>query len=60
MANQAFYFEVITDDDLKIASGGRIRLQNLTASPFERLRPLGGADHTAVAFLVPPEFAGVN
>ena len=60
MTNQAFNFESITDDDLKIASGGRIRLQNLTANPFDRLLPLGDAKPTALAFLGPPEFAGIS
>ena len=62
MTNQTFDFEAITNDDLMIASGGRIRLQNLTVSPIEQLRRLRvrGAGHTAVAFLGPPEFAGVN
>ena len=62
MTNQTFDFEAITNDDLMIASGGRIRLQNLTVSPIEQLRRLRvrGAGHTAVAFFGPPEFAGVN
>ena len=58
MTNQAFDFDTISDYALKIASGGNIRLQNLTDMTPAQVRPQD-VKLTAVIFLGPPEFAGV-
>lgn len=59
MINRALDVEVITDDDLKIASGGGTHLENLTDNTAGRIRRTD-TKLSVLAFLGPPEFAGIS